>query len=235
MTDIYLLNGETTLRLPVAPEELPVETAAQFQTWNILGRGEVVRPRGNAAARWSIECFLPGAARAEDPWWAEWRPPLEIVAVLGQWKANGAVVRCLVTDGSQVSGWDAYLEQFRRIEAGGHGDLRYVLTFIEARSLRVLTDEEEAAEASLASLLAAQEATALEAALPMEPARPATYVVTEDDAANGDSWLGVIARRFYGDAERWSDLYWSNDAAIQGVTGTPDSNVPAVGAELVLP
>jgi nucleoid-associated protein YgaU len=233
--DVYLASGETTILLPITPERFQVQTAARTQTLDRIGLGEAVFPRGNLAARISFDCFLPGEDRQNDPWVKAWRHPLEIVAILGQWKANGDVVRLLVTE-SQITGWDLFIERFDREESGGWGDVKYTLGLVEATTLRILTDAEEAAEAAAAAAQAAGGVADTGApADRSEPERPASYTVTEDDAANGDSWLWLIARRFYGDGDRWADLWFANESAIEAVTGTPDSNVPAVGVELVLP
>ena len=225
VTDFYLTSGETTLLLPLNPQEVRVGSGARMQAFSVLDQGEFAFPRGNTPARVVFEGFFPGVTRQADPWFKEWRPPLEYVAVLGQWKANGSVVTLLVTE-SRVTGWDLYIERFDTTERGGHGDISFELELVEARQLRILTDAEEAE--------AAAQAEAAAFSLAAEPPRPATHLVTEEDAAFGDGWLGAIAKRHYGAWEEWATIYEANIDAIQAEVG-PDSNIPAVGLELVLP
>jgi LysM repeat protein len=219
--DFYLSSGDEVLHLPVNPEELSIQSGAKVQTVSVLDLGDIALPRGNTPARVTFDCFFPGAARQSDPWWrAPWRPPLEYVAVLGQWKANHARVRLLVTD-SQVSGWDLVIEQFDRTERGGAGDIYYSLAMIEARELRVLTDQEVLAQAQAAG---ADVGLAALGASRSEPERPATWTV-----APGQT-LWEIARRAYGDGGRWRDVWQAN---LDLIGPNPDSIT--AGMELALP
>ncbi|HXI14759.1 MAG TPA: hypothetical protein VNM48_00210 [Chloroflexota bacterium] len=223
---VYEPSGPT-LHLPLNPEQVSITSGARMQSFSVLDLGEVAIPRGNTPARISFDTLLPGRARQSDAWFKGWRDPLEYVAVLGRWKANGTRVRLLVT-GTQIGsvgpegpfGWELFIEAFDHTERGGHGDVSCSLSFVEAKTIRVLTDQEAATAGGIGP--------GLERPL---PPKLVSWTVTEADIALGDGWLGGSAKRVYGTWERWSDIYFAN----QDVIG-PDSGVPApAGTELVTP
>ena len=209
--------AESGLVLPLNPEEVAAPSAARMQAHTVLDLGELVTPRGTNPTRVPLEAFFPGPARDGDPWFkAPWRHPLEYVALFGRWMANGTRLRLLLT-GTFVNGWLMYLESFTPRMAGAQGDVRCSLEFVQVRALRVLTDQEAAAEAVA---LASEQAIGARS----EPAPPATWTVQEGQT------LWEIARRVYGDGARWNDLWQANLATIGA-----DPDVLAIGTELVIP
>ncbi len=74
-----------------------------------------------------------------------------------------------------------------------------------------------------ASLDAQRQKAADLAAKPAAEAKPRTYTVEAGDS------LSVIAKKVYGDAGRWKDIFEANKDMIK------DPNVVRVGQELVIP
>lgn len=82
---------------------------------------------------------------------------------------------------------------------------------------------QSAADKLKANLEAQRQKAEAMAAKAAEAAQPKTYVVEAGDS------LSVIAKKVYGDAGRWKDIFEANKATFK------DPNLIRVGQELVLP
>lgn len=209
----YLMGDGETLTLPINPPEVQIQSSVVTRTISSITLGELPYMRGNQAARFSFESFFPGVDRQTDPLFPDWRHPLEYVAILGQWKANGTTLQLLVTD-SEITGWSCFIESFdRRDPTGAWGDVWYSLSLTEKRELRVYT------EAELATISAARsEAAAVPGASPQSERspiqRPETYTTVDGDT------LWEVARHFYDDGGRWADI-WQTNLEVLGADPNP--------------
>jgi LysM domain len=224
LIEFYLTGAGETLKLPVNPPEVQIDSQVRTLSFASIDLGEFSMARGNLPARFSFESFFPGVDRQGDPLFPDWRHPLDYVAILGQWKANATTLQLLVTE-SEITGWSCYIEAFnRRDPTGAHGDVWYTLNLVEKRDLRLYTEaelaiiarEQDEAAAAAASAIALQRA-------PID--RPQTYTTGEGET------LWELARRFYDDGARWADI-WRANLEVLGA----DPNPPITpGTELRLP
>lgn len=224
--EFYLIaSGSDALKLPVNPPEAQITAAIRTVTFTSIDEGEFSFGRGRQPARFQFESFFPGAGRAGDPLWPDWRHPLEYVAIIGQWMdpRNHIPLQLLITD-SEVTGWDCFIEQFdRRDPTGGFGDVWYTLTLMERRQLRLYTQaelttsREGSARGDTGIAGGAGERTPI--------SRPATYVTVTGDT------FWEIAKRFYDDGGKWVDIWQANLADVGA-----DPNPPITpGTTLRLP
>jgi len=215
--DFYLQDLATgrAVHFPVNPEEIRIQADTQSDTFRVLDLGEISLPRGRRATRYSWPGFLPGAARAGQPYMAFWRPPKDILFDLETWHGENARLRFMVTE-TEINK-DVYIESLRHTWGKGSafGDLEYEIELVEYRPLVVRIDE---------PLLVEVAAADVEAVSRPSPPVPTTYTVQSGDT------LWAIAKRCYGDGSRWHDIYEANAVVIG-----PDPNLITPGMELAIP
>jgi nucleoid-associated protein YgaU len=120
---------------------------------------------------------------------------------------------------------------------GGYGDFDYSLEMRWWRDFRTYAEPERlpgleaTASGEIVLTGLAPETTTLEGGGNRpDPGPPASYLTTQEDADRSDTALWDLALRFYGDGNRWPDLYFANQDAIG-----PDSNVLPAGIDLIVP
>ena len=115
---------------------------------------------------------------------------------------------------------DVYIKEFTATGSGAFGDFSYELVLIEAREITILTTLVNASD------------------IPKRQAyTPRTYTVVPGD----DLW--TIAQRFYGDENKWEDIFQANKTIIEqksrehGTTGQGNAHGHWIypGSVFVLP
>ena len=114
VADVYLTNQETGERIALSwvPEKISVTEAAQFQSYNIIERGEVKLPKGNKLSEVSWSAIFPGEARTEAGYVksANWQDPSELIGMLNAWREAGNKLNVLITQTSV--NLDVYIKDF---------------------------------------------------------------------------------------------------------------------------
>lgn len=192
--DMYVRekNGKREIRFPILPAEFSfMDGDAIFITNEIVGRGSVSVPSGTELGTYSWESEFPGALRKNDPMIrGQWQDPKNYVNILRDWKNKGTKLNLLIT-GYPVN-VDVYCNEFVPKGAGAFGDIYYEISFIEARDITIITTKVKASD------------------IPKRQAyTPKTYTVVEGD----DLWS--IALRFYGDSNKWEDIFQANREIIE--------------------
>lgn len=224
--DFYLTAPDgSRLHFPVNPRgEITCDTGSVTQTFDIIGLGEIVLPRGRTSVRFSFEGIFPGPARRNDSIAKDWRDPKELVGQLSAWRNQGVKLRLLVTE--TPINHDVYFDgdgSFQHRWLGGHGDCWYSLRFVEARELLIQTEAEAVTAASSASGAAGSSASTVGLKPRPAPAAPRTYTVKAGDT------LWAVAKQQLGDGNRWREIYQNNVAVIG-----PDPNIIRPGQVLRL-
>ncbi len=188
-------NGNSdAMAFAMLPEEVTVEAATVFQTFDIIDTGEVKIPRGEKLTGFSWKGTLPGEMlryRSDIIKTHYWMPPEVMIGCWSMWRRNGTKLRLMLT--GTVINHDVYLSDYTITNKGAGGNVDYEISFVAAKDLIVYTLDEEAARA--------------------EMSRPATEVPATYTVKDGDS-LWSICEMYYGDGTRCMDLYYKNYEVI---------------------
>ena len=136
------------------------------------------------------------------------QPPKDMVAQIEQWRKNHTELVLMLTE-TPINA-DVYLETFDYTPTGGVGNIDYSISFVEARSVTVMTAQEAATTSSALSSNTASgtrpAAAATDTTVASEQTR--TYTVKSGDC------LWTIAKRFLGKGSRYTEIYEMNKSVI---------------------
>ena len=137
--DIYLREkvGTREIRFPILPEEFTFSNGdAIFSTWDVIGRGEIVKPMGFEIGHYSWESEFPGINRSKDPMIrGSWKDPSSYISLLETWKKTGRYLNLLVT-GYPVN-VEVYIKEFTPKGTGAFGDVEYEIQLVQVRSTKI--------------------------------------------------------------------------------------------------
>ena len=225
--DIYItdLEDETRFRFPMLPESIKLNSGANFNSYQIIGVGDVKLPSGEQLAGISWSGRLPGKNRKNAPYIKEWIDPKAAQSLWETWKSKKKKLRLLITE-SPIN-IDVYLSNFTVEYAGGYGDFNYSITFTQAKELKVYVSgaggKSTTTAATVQNKPQGQE----------RPTKPAsgTYTVVKGDC------LWSIAQKQMGNGNKYPQLYEANKSVIDPVNqkyGNPKYTIYA-GQVLTIP
>ncbi len=138
------------MTFPMLPEEIKVECATRFQSYDIMNIGEIMQPLGEGLTRMSWSCKIPGEKRQvknnegiyQNPYIiVSHGDPLKVQSWFSYLRNKGIKCRLLITE-TPVN-HDVYLESYTMTYAGGFGDYDCDISFVHAKDLKVLTEGAE--------------------------------------------------------------------------------------------
>ncbi len=190
------------IHFPINPERVSCEIGNRIMTWDVIQLGEIPRPQGREAVRYSFEGIFPGEARKNSTYVKNWLEPKTIVNILTGWLKQDLKMRLLITETSINS--EVYFDGsggFQYEWQGGHGDCYYSIRLVEAREAMIPVEK-----AAVAIKPAPKPAPAPVRPAPPPPAK--TYTVKKGDT------LWAIAKRFLGSGTKWPQIYNANKSVI---------------------
>lgn len=235
--------------LPIAPEELDIGLQTETATYKTLRAGTFEWSVGNSGETLNFEVLLPAnrPTLLNGQTWQEpqnaYIHPLEDAIR----QAKGRVY--LACPEADIGAW-YILKTMQQTHAGGYGDVKLALSFVEERQLTVLTTNERGGPVNAdtgPSVLAGSpnppiyrtkgglpltggDTTAAPATDDGNPHPGGTYVTTSGDTLNS------ISQRAYGDISYADAIYAANVLAIQGAMGVIlNDDALAAGITLNLP
>jgi hypothetical protein len=197
------INYRQKLRLPVPPAEFKLNGNQKINIVDINDFGEYSRKGKKQLDRLSIVSFFP-AQYYPFCQYKNFPKPYKFAEILESWKENKYPFRLLIT-GTNINKL-FYIESFTYGERAGSRDVDFELSLVEYRPL---VDKKTSSASSTNTRPAAS------------PNKPKTYKVVAGDI------LSSIARRFYGDPNKWKEIAKKN--------GIKDPSKLQVGKVLVLP
>lgn len=214
--NIYLteLEQNETLTFPMLPESFDTGEGTIFLSYDIMRTGTIKIPNGEELESIGWEGIFPGSARRNAPFVSEWADPQELAATIKRFRQNRKKLRLLITDSSVNI--DVYIANFSSGPKGGFGDIHYKISFIQAKDLVVLSEDELPEVVS-------NTASATEKKRPDNKKPPSTCTVV-----SGDS-LWKLAQKHLGNGSRYTEIYNLNKDVIK----SPDLIYP--GQVLKLP
>ncbi|OQA48425.1 MAG: LysM domain/BON superfamily protein [Firmicutes bacterium ADurb.Bin300] len=203
--NIILMNSidfvTADIYFPMLPEEINVETATRFQTYDIMSVGEIKLPLGEELTGFSWSGILPGKNRKGQAYitgGGYWMEPLKIQQLLSFYRVNGTKLRLIVTD-TPINHY-VYLADYKITYKGKAGDYFYDISFIVAKDLKVIKE-------SSAGTAIQQVSTASNTNRPA-PQPSSTYTVKAGDS------LWKIAQTELSNGSRYPEIYSANQQLI---------------------
>lgn len=202
MIQIWLTynNGEEKLRLPVPPKEFELQTGMVNTVVNIHELGELNLIGKRKLKSITLTSYFPirddGLAQ-----YSGFPSPGECIDMIGRWRESGKPIRLLIVGESLKINEAMAIENFNVSQKHGPQDIYFTLELKEYRFTGRTEDQNGATSA--VALLAAYTGNSR----PADRTPPSTYVFQEGDN------LWSIARRFYGDGSRWSEIRSRNAIA----------------------
>ncbi|MEG3071020.1 MAG: LysM peptidoglycan-binding domain-containing protein [Candidatus Syntrophopropionicum ammoniitolerans] len=172
-----------------------MQTEARVISFDVINLGSISMSKGREPVRFSWKGNLPGIGRKGASFVKNWKPPLDLAKQLLSWSNTDTKVRLLVTN--TAINHDVYIATFLPDWTGGHGDIEYSITLVEARELIITTQPQNQPQANAAAATSRP-----------TPPTPKTYTVKSGDTLYG------IAKQVLGDGGRWQEIYSANTGVI---------------------
>lgn len=165
-----------------------------FASYQLLDRGEFVRPSGNDLRKISWEGRFPGESRQGASYLVgEWQAPKDCDDLLKLWKSKRKKIK-LTIENTSISDFACYINNYSSTYAGGFGDIEYAIEWIAYRPLSVkVTKRPSKAKSSIKRA----------------PKSSKTHKIK-----SGDTLWG-IAVRYLGKGSRWPEIYKLNKSTIE--------------------
>lgn len=196
--EFWLMQDNEKLQLPVPPNGFEVGTGTDISTINVENIGEVSFIGNKKLKSLSMEGFFP----SKDYSFVQYKgfpEPYECVKLIEKWEDSKKPIRCLIT-GTSVN-TEFTIENFSHSEEGGSGDVNFSIELKEYRRIVLETK-------TIVTTSAAPKATTT-AKRPVTKVIPKTYTVKSGDT------LRIIAKRLYGNGDKWRTLYEKNKSKIK--------------------
>lgn len=212
------------MTFPMLPEEIKVECATRFQSYDIMNIGEIMQPLGEELTRMSWNCKIPGEKRQvkndkgiyQNPYIiVSHGDPLKVQSWFSYLRNKGIKCRLLITE-TPVN-HDVYLESYTMTYAGGFGDYDCDISFVHAKDLKVATEGAEEKD---------NNGGTAKAVTPQEQQRPEKKADTSYTVKKGDC-LWDIAQSKLGAGNRYTEIATLNNIS--------NPNQISVGQVLLLP
>lgn len=188
------------IQLPVLPTSFKVKNGSNNDSVNIAGLGEIIIMQSRPALQFSFSSFFP-AAKFPGLQVSSITKPLTLIEKINSWKASKKPIHFIAT----ACGIDLYatIENFDYSEEGGDpGTYQYSITLKEYREITV---RQVKVNIPKATATVKKEQPRVD-----NTVQPKTYTVKSGDC------LWNIAKKFYGNGSRYTEIYNANKGVIGG-------------------
>ena len=221
--DVYITDLTTgdSMQLSWVPEKISVKSAAHFQSYSVIEKGEVKIPKGESLSDISWSSTLPGEDRINYGFvkGSAWESPKAIITRWEKWKKNQCKLRVMITQ--TAVNMDVYLQDYHATYSGGSGDAEYQITFVAAKDMLVKTVKEVDAEKAAETASNAAAIPALNERASRQPLSGCTM------PAGGNLWS--VAQQMTGNGGNWGNILSLNSDKIS------DPENVAAGIKITLP
>lgn len=187
---------------PALPEKITCKSAAKYQSFDILSKGAVKVPKGTEVKEvsWEGEFFGKSKKKEAIVKKTAWKKPSTCIKTLENYMKKGTVLNLIVT-GIGIN-LDVTISSFQTVNYGAYGNVRYSITFVEKRPLKIYTTKEKKNTRKKKTKSRNEAEQAQESA-------DSSYVVK-----SGDTLWG-ISQAHYGTGAQWTKIYDANAGTIE--------------------
>lgn len=188
---------------PALPEKITCKSAAKYQSFDILSKGAVKIPKGTEVKEvsWEGEFFGKSKKKESIVKTSAWKKPSECVKTLENFMRKGTALNLIVA-GLGIN-LDVTISSFQTVNYGAYGNIRYSITFVEKKPLKIYTTKEKKKTRKKKTKPRNEAEQAQESA-------DSYYVVKRGDTLWG------IAQAHYGSGAQWTKIYDANAGTIEG-------------------
>lgn len=194
------IGGGSRFEFPSLPSEIQVDDGVNYQTYKIIGLGEVKIPKGTNCKSISWSSYFFGPGKRNELMMQDYTAPKRCVQRLERFHDRGTPLQVICTEVGINA--DMTIASFMWKPYGGHGNIQYSIKFAEWKELEVK------AIRNAVTTVAPNSAADTPEERP-EPPAAATYTV-----ASGDT-LCKIARKMMNNEGAWTSLYSANSEVIE--------------------
>jgi len=189
------------------PESIQVAMGASMQSFETISKGTVKVPKGTEAreVKWDGEFFGKQKKKEAIVKSKKWKPPKECVRILKKWMKNGTVLN-LVVSGTWIN-MDVAISSLDVEEYGAYGNIRYHITLMQHRALKIYTTKE--LKASSKAKKTKEKDSSSSSSSGSSKSLKGCYTVV-----SGDTLWGISARHC-GGGKNWTKLYNANKSTIE--------------------
>lgn len=194
------LNGGSRFEFPSLPSEVSVDDGVSYQSYKIIGLGEVKIPKGTNCKAISWDSVFFGRAKKGELMMQNYTAPNSCVRILERFHDEGTPLQVLLTKVGINA--DMTISSFQWKPYGGHGNIRYSINFSEYKDLEVKVTKNPITKAAPDSVPDTPEKRP-------EPPAAKTYTIVSGDT------LWKIATKFLGSGTQWTKIYDANSNVIE--------------------
>lgn len=198
-------DGEDPFYFSVMPETIQGKYAAKYQSFDLISKGTVKVPRGIEVDEISWEGEFFGKAKSKESIVnSHWIKPGRCIDILQGYMKRGTVLNLIVS--KTWINLDVTIASFTPVAYGAFGNVKYSITFLKARTLKIYTTKESQIDAGKKK---AKKKTKARASKKKKSTPGAAYTVK-----SGDTLWGIAASKL-GNGTRWREIYNKNSDAIE--------------------
>lgn len=227
--DLYMTEKDTGSKIALAllPDSVKAKTSVNTLSYGFISIGEVKMPNGQKLQQFSWDGTFPGQNQKNLPFIKKqhYRTPKEMINIIETWRKNGTRIILMLTETS--INVEVYLSSFNYEWTGGSGDVKYDISFVEAKEVAVYTITEAKTTQSAQNSNISQgsrPATKTSNNTGTNTEQTKTYTVKKGDC------LWNIAQKYLGSGARYTEIYKLNKSVIGN-----NPNLIYPGQVLVLP
>ena len=197
-------GSNNTFTFPSNPESISGTLGAKYQSFDIISKGTVKVPKGTEVTeiKWTGVFFGKSKKHESIVLSRYYKIPKRCIALLREWQETGKILNLIVTN--TWINLDVTISSFTPEVYGAHGNIKYSITFAQAKDLKIYTTNELKIDAFVKKTVPRNETENNNTS-----AAGASYTVVKGDN------LWKIAARKLGSGAAWTKIYDANAAVIE--------------------
>lgn len=224
--EFWLTNDRNTerVRLPVNPDTLNITSPFGFNDVTVANLGEVTIFGDRGLKEFSFGTFFPAHYNSSYCEYRGFKAPYTYVAIIEKWRDRKLPIRFVVT-GTKINYLVTVREFTYEVErAGNPGDIYFSITLKQFKWLPVRYETTKTTSTKPKATRPPSTKKTTSSTTKKTTSAKRMYTVKRNDS------LWKIAKRYYGDGDKWRTIYNANKKTI----GRNASNLK-VGMRLVIP